>query len=160
MASKSLTIAVRIECPAWRTTWPKAGSDIRALLRTAARRPEVAGQAIGEVAVVLADDARLQELNNRFRAKNRPTNVLSFPDPQIPLGGMALAHETVFREAKAQKKPVIRHSNHLILHGFLHLLGYDHHSAQAARLMEGLEVAILSTMGIPNPYVPRARSRA
>ena len=85
---------------------------------------------------------------------------LSFPDPQIPLGGMALAHETVFREAKAQKKPVIRHSNHLILHGFLHLLGYDHHSAQAARLMEGLEVAILSTMGIPNPYVPRARSRA
>ena len=152
-------VDVRIEWPAWRKAWPKARQEICDLLKAAAKHPEIAGAA-GEVAVVLADDLRLRELNARFRGKDRATNVLSFPDTQLPPGGMALALETVVREASAQKKPVIRHSKHLILHGFLHLLGYDHDSARAARLMEGLEVAILSEMGIPNPYLPRARSRA
>jgi probable rRNA maturation factor len=160
MAPKTLAIDVRIEAPGWRKAWPKASGDIRAMLRAAAKRPEIAGRAMGEVAVVLADDARLRELNARFRGKDRPTNVLSFPDSRVPLGGMALALETILKEASAQNKPVIRHSKHMILHGFLHLLGYDHDRAQAARLMEGLEVAILSTMRIPNPYLPRARSRA
>ncbi len=159
MARKALAVDVRIEWPAWRKAWPKARQDIRALLETAAKHPEIAGAA-GGVTVVLSDDLRLRTLNAQFRGKDRATNVLSFPDPQLPLGGMALAHQTIVREASAQKKPVIRHSKHLILHGFLHLLGYDHDSARAARLMEGLEVAILSDMGIPNPYVPRARSRA
>jgi len=159
MARKVLTVDVRIEWPAWRKAWPNAPREIRDLLESAAKHPEIAGAA-GEVAVVLSDDLRLRALNAQFRGKDRATNVLSFPDPQFPLGGMALAHQTVVREASAQKKPVIRHSKHLILHGFLHLLGYDHDSARAARLMEGLEVAILSDMGIPNPYVPRARSRA
>lgn len=160
MAPKTLAIDVRIEAPGWRKAWPKASGDIRAMLRAAAKRPEIAGRAMGEVAVVLADDARLRELNARFRGKDRPTNVLSFTDSRVPLGGMALALETIVKEASAQNKPVIRHSKHMILHGFLHLLGYDHDRAQAARLMEGLEVAILSTMRIPNPYLPRARSRA
>jgi probable rRNA maturation factor len=160
MAPESLTVDVRIECPGWRKAWPKAAIEIRQLLRAAAKRPEIASTATGEVAVVLADDVRLRALNAQFRGKDRPTNVLSFPDTAVPLGGMAIAFETISREAIAQKKPIIRHSKHLILHGFLHLLGYDHNSARAARLMEGLEVAILSNMGIPNPYVPRARSRA
>ena len=108
------------------------------------------------LAVVFASDARLRALNAKFRGKDKPTNVLAFENPAAPLGGIALAFETVFREAKAQRKTFVNHSKHLILHGFLHLAGYDHHSARAARLMEGLEIAILSDMGIPNPYVLRS----
>jgi probable rRNA maturation factor len=115
-----------------------------------------AGLASLEVSVVFASDERLRALNARFRGKDRATNVLSFANPEAPLGGMALAFETVLRETKAQRKPFVNHSKHLILHGFLHLAGYDHHNRRAARLMEGLEIAILSAMGIPNPYVLRS----
>ena len=114
----------------------------------------------GEVVVVFASDARLRELNGRFRGKDRPTNVLSFENPDAPFGGIALAFETVFREAKAQRKPFVNHSKHLILHGFLHLQGYDHGTRAHARLMEGLEIAILEAMGIPNPYLLKAKPRA
>jgi probable rRNA maturation factor len=128
-------------------------------VREAALRPELSGAA-GEVAVVFADDARLRGLNARFRGKDKATNVLSFGDPGNPLGGIALAFETVLAEAKVQNKSFINHSKHLILHGFLHLLGYDHENRRCARLMEGLEIAILSDMGIPNPYLLRTKTRA
>ena len=118
----------------------------------------LAGEGLGsiEVAVVFASDARLRALNAKFRGKDKPTNVLAFENPAAPLGGIALAFETVSREAKAQRKTFVNHSKHLILHGFLHLAGYDHHTARDARLMEGLEIAILSDMGIPNPYTVSA----
>jgi probable rRNA maturation factor len=159
MAKSRLTIEVQIEYPAWRKAFPSAGVSVRRLLREAALRPELSGPA-GEVAVVFADDARLRGLNARFRGKDKATNVLSFGDPGNPLGGIALAFETVLAEAKEQKKSFISHSKHLILHGFLHLLGYDHDTARGARLMEGLETAILSDMGIPNPYLLRTKTRA
>jgi probable rRNA maturation factor len=90
----------------------------------------------------------------------KPTNVLSFPDQEVPYGGIALAFETVGREAQQQGKSFINHSKHMILHGFLHLLGYDHIQPGAARLMEGLEIAILSDMNISNPYEGEGHSRA
>jgi probable rRNA maturation factor len=159
MARAALDIDVQIEAAGWRRAWPGAVRAVRRLLLGAAARPELAG-ASGTVVVVLADDARLKALNARFRGKDRSTNVLSFPDPQVPLGGLALALETVKREAIAQEKEFVSHCKHLILHGFLHLLGYDHQSAREARLMEGLEIAILSAMGIPNPYLCRKKTRA
>jgi probable rRNA maturation factor len=160
MGLSPLAVHLQIECPAWRKAWPRASVEVRALLRVAAKRPELDGAAQGEVAVVFADDAKLRGLNARFRGKDRPTNVLSFGDPGNPLGGIALAFETVLGEAKAQGKPFANHSKHLILHGFLHLLGYDHARVRDARLMEGLEIAILSDMGIPNPYLVRTKTRA
>jgi probable rRNA maturation factor len=159
MARAALDIEVQIEAAAWRKAWPGAVRAVRRLLLRAVERPELAGTT-GTVVVVLADDARLKALNARFRGTDRPTNVLSFPDPRVPLGGLALALETVKREAVAQEKDFVSHSKHLILHGFLHLLGYDHQSARQARLMEGLEIAMLLAMGIPNPYLCRTKTRA
>jgi probable rRNA maturation factor len=159
MAPSRLAIAVQVEAPGWRKAWPGLSSEAKRVVTLAAVRPELSPPA-GEVAIVFADDARLRGLNARFRGKDKPTNVLSFPDPQVPLGGIALAFETVRDEAAAQKKPFVNHSKHLILHGFLHLLGYDHETARDARLMEGLEIAILSAMGIPNPYLLRTKTRA
>lgn len=159
MAKSRLTFEVQIECPAWRQAFPRAGAAVRGLVREAAMRPELSGP-VGEVAVVFADDAKLRGLNARFRGKDKATNVLSFGDPENPLGGIALAFETISAEAKAQNKSFVNHSKHLILHGLLHLLGYDHDTARGARLMEGLEIAILSDMGIPNPYLLRTKTRA
>jgi probable rRNA maturation factor len=152
-----LTIDVQIESDAWRKLWPRAVADVRALLHSFARRPGLI--ASGDVAVVLGNNARLKALNGQFRGKSKPTNVLSFPDKVQPLGGIALAHETLVREAKEQGKPFLNHAKHMILHGYLHLLGHDHHTARDARLMEGLEIAILSDMGIPNPYLIEAKRR-
>lgn len=159
MAKGRLTVDVRIEYPAWRKAFPRAGAVVRELVREAALRPELSAP-LGEVAVVFADDARLRGLNARFRGKDKATNVLSFSDPVSPPGGIALAFETVSAEAQVQNKSIINHSKHLILHGLLHLLGYDHETARGARLMEGLEIAILSDMGIPNPYLLRTKTRA
>jgi probable rRNA maturation factor len=159
MTGSGFRVSIQIDCPAWRKAWPGLVAEARGFVRAAAARPEFSPPS-GEVAIVLADDQRLQGLNVRFRAKDRPTNVLSFPDPAQPLGGIALAYETVASEAKAQKKAFVNHSKHLILHGFLHLLGYDHETPRDARLMEGLEIAILTDMGIPNPYILKANARA
>jgi probable rRNA maturation factor len=159
MGRRRLSITVQIETSDWRKAWPRLSVETKRVLTLAAARPELANAA-GEVAIVFADDARLRGLNARFRGKDKPTNVLSFPDPQVPLGGIALAFETVRDEAATQKKPFINHSKHLILHGFLHLLDYGHETARGARLMEGLEIAILSAMGIPNPYLLRTATRA
>ena len=153
-------IEVQIETPRWRKAWPRLAVEAKSLLRTAAAHPRLP-QKWGAVVVVFADDAKLQALNSQFRGKDRPTNVLSFPDGELePGGGIALAFETISAEAKAQGKPFVYHSKHMILHGFLHLLGFDHEKPSEARLMEGLEIAILSDMGIPNPYLIETNRRA
>lgn len=159
MPRGGLEVTVQVECSAWRKAWPRLAAGARGVVRAAGLQPKLSSAA-GEVVLVFADDQRLRGLNAQFRAKDRPTNVLSFPDPAQPLGGIALAFETVSAEAKAQKKSFINHSKHLILHGFLHLLGYDHETPRDARLMEGLEIAILTDMGIPNPYILKADARA
>lgn len=121
-----------------------------------------------EVALLACDDARIAALNADFRGKPQPTNVLSWPSeeratpghaPALPdlsrdpeLGDVAIARETCAREADAQGKPFADHVSHLLVHGMLHLLGYDHESAQDAALMERAEVEILEKLGIPDPY--------
>ena len=106
----------------------------------------------GNVSVVLADDATLRGLNRTFRGKDKPTNVLSFTGEGNELGDIVLAFETVKREAKEQKKSFKRHAAHLVVHGCLHLQGYDHERESDAEKMEKLEASILSGFGYPDPY--------
>jgi len=117
-----------------------------------------------ELAVMLTDDARIRELNQQWRMQDKPTNVLSFPaewhvgpDPDSPLmlGDIAIAYETTRREAEAELKPFQNHLSHLVVHGFLHLLGYDHIEDDDAEEMEQLERDILATLGIADPYEPK-----
>lgn len=121
--------------------------------------PEFSDQARAEACLALSDDATVQELNARFRGKDKPTNVLSFPAQTsfgeaapAALGDIVLAAETIAREAADLSVPLAHHYQHLVVHGLLHLLGYDHETDAEAEEMEGLEVEILSRLGIPNPY--------
>lgn len=117
------------------------------------------------VYVCLADDAVVQELNRNFRGLDKPTNVLSFanldsadfvaadtPFTEIDLGNIILAYETVCQEAMEQKITFEAHFSHLLVHGFLHILGYDHMTEQEAEQMESLEIKILNQLNIANPY--------
>ena len=161
MPARRKAIDIEIKTAAWRKAWPKAGPEVQKVLALAAAWPALKAKSVGEIALVLADDASLKDLNARFRGKDCPTNVLSFPDDADPPGGgIALAFETISREAAEQGKPFVNHAKHMILHGFLHLLGFDHNQPRAARLMEGLEIAILARMGIPNPYLIETKTRA
>jgi probable rRNA maturation factor len=112
-----------------------------------------------EASVMLTDDAHIQVLNRDWRAKDKPTNVLSFPAPEQPgvagprhLGDIALAYETLVRESEEESKELAHHFAHLIVHGVLHLLGYDHEVEAEADIMEALEVKALATLGIADPY--------
>ncbi|WP_332769853.1 rRNA maturation RNase YbeY [Phenylobacterium sp.] len=109
----------------------------------------------GSVTLLLTDDQSVRELNLRFRQKDSATNVLSFPAPQNPerhLGDVALAYGVCAREAAEQGKPLGHHLQHLVAHGVLHLVGYDHETDAEAEQMEGLERVILAGLGIPDPY--------
>lgn len=123
----------------------------------AAVRPPLAEGA--ELSLVFTDDAHIRALNRRFRRLDRPTNVLSFPAPMAEndrfgplLGDIALARETIRHEAEAEGLTFEGHVSHLILHGFLHILGYDHEEETTASDMERLETAILGGLGIADPY--------
>ena len=105
--------------------------------------------------VLLSNDARLRALNRNFRAKDKPTNVLSFPAAENEdgyLGDIAIAYGVTAREAKAAGKPFGDHAAHLVVHGVLHLAGYDHELSRDAKKMESLEVKILARLGIADPY--------
>lgn len=135
-----------------------AGIADRAVSAALARaRPPLAPGA--ETAVVFTDDAHVRELNRRHRAKDAPTNVLSFPaGPPVGgrfgplLGDVVLAFETVSAEAAGKGVPFDHYISHMIVHGFLHLLGYDHRTDQEAVVMEGLETAIMTDLGMADPY--------
>jgi probable rRNA maturation factor len=107
-----------------------------------------------EVAILLTDDAEMQALNLKWRGKDAPTNVLSFPsgEEQGHLGDVVLAYETVEGEAEQQNIAIADHAAHLVVHGMLHLLGYDHEQEDDAVKMETLETEILATLGIADPY--------
>lgn len=117
-----------------------------------------------ELAVLLADDARVQELNRDYRDKDQPTNVLSFPaaDPDeiadAPhLGDLALAYETLVREADSEGKTFADHLAHLVIHGTLHIFGYDHGDDEEAEIMENCERRALARLGIADPYKETSR---
>lgn len=143
-------VNVRIEITATHPAWRGLQREARRVLRAAA----AAEGAKGGISVLLADDAALRALNRDWRGKDQPTNVLSFPAPagRDALGDIALAAETVAAEAAAQAKPFAAHMAHLLTHGLLHLLGYDHEADAEAELMESRERAILAALGLPDPY--------
>jgi probable rRNA maturation factor len=135
--------------------WGFGSADAPGLALKAAEAALAAADARGGLAILLADDARLAELNAAFRSKAGPTNVLSFPAPANPggwLGDVALAFETCRGEAEAQDKCFEHHLQHLVAHGVLHLVGYDHETDEETAEMEGLETEILAGLGAPDPY--------
>jgi probable rRNA maturation factor len=159
-------IAVVSPCTEWKHAYPDADHIARDAVRVAlATRVTTAGlpfPARVELCVVLADDIEQQRLNSLFRGQDAPTNVLAFPawepgmrsppDAPLLLGDIVLAFETVAREAAEQSKPFGDHLRHLIVHGVLHLLGYDHLTQAEAAIMEPLEKSILAELGVPDPY--------
>ena len=147
MADPPLEVDLIVEADAW--------AGLEAILMRAldvAAHAEAQG---GGVAVLLADDAAIAALNQQFRGKAGPTNVLSFPPATAAegfLGDIALAAETIAAEAENQGKSFANHAAHLVVHGFLHLLGYDHLQPEDAERMEARERAILAELGIEDPY--------
>ncbi|KUO56968.1 MAG: hypothetical protein APF80_11150 [Alphaproteobacteria bacterium BRH_c36] len=137
-----------------------AAAAVREAARAAAGIPET-GLTGTSAAIALAGDAEVAALNASYRGKPAPTNVLSFPAPEMPaafengerfLGDIILAAETVTREAAEMGIPTEHHLQHLVVHGLLHLSGFDHDNDEAAHHMEALETRILATLAIPDPY--------
>jgi len=130
----------------------RAVENAVAAARRASQRPI-------EVSLLLSDDAGVRELNRTWRGLDKSTNVLSFPGAGAPspdgaehLGDIALAFETVAREAEAEGKTLADHVAHLIVHGALHLLGHDHETDAEAEAMEAIEVEALARLGVADPY--------
>jgi probable rRNA maturation factor len=149
-------IDVIVDSKMW-TTEPDAEEIVRRAIVQAA---DIVTAGDVELAVMLTDDAAIRALNNQWRGLDKPTNVLSFPAPAalqgdspVHLGNIAIAYETVAREAESEGKPLAHHLSHLAVHGFLHLLGYDHESEPEAEAMEQQERAILARLRIPDPYL-------
>lgn len=156
--SGSVAVPITVSFPAWE----ESGDAVCALVRRAAVAAVRAAGAPGplEISVLLAGDAEVRALNRDYRKVDAPTNVLAFegggpaPAPGAPLllGDVVLAYETVRREAEERGIALADHVAHLVVHGVLHLLGYDHDAAADRRVMEGAEVEILGALGIADPY--------
>jgi probable rRNA maturation factor len=163
-------LEIVIESALWKTK-----RNAKAVLQRAVAAASAACKAKGELCIVLTDDAAIRKLNSTWRRQNKPTNVLSFPaanhlDPARNgegrgggarrnarfFGDIVIAYETTAREALAESKPFAHHLSHLAVHGFLHLLGYDHADDDEAEAMERLERAILARLDLPDPYAERA----
>ena len=136
--------------------WSEAVPDIKALAFIAVDQvmQELETPKLGELSLAFINDAEIQTLNCDYRGKDTPTNVLSFPDngPAPLLGDIVLAFETIQREAAEKSVSLHHHLSHLIIHGFLHLQGYDHETEAEATQMEALEIKALAALNIDNPY--------
>jgi probable rRNA maturation factor len=144
-------------CPAWGEAIPEIEAICRATAMAALAAAAPSREQ--ELSVLLADDAAIRALNRDWRGKDQPTNVLSFPagapaaeGAPLLLGDVALAYETVAREAAEQGKSLADHTRHLLVHGVLHLLGHDHEDEAEAERMEILERSILAGLGVADPY--------
>ncbi|MCI5049646.1 MAG: rRNA maturation RNase YbeY [Rickettsiales bacterium] len=132
--------------------WQSVSLDLDALLAEIVSA-ESLGDTEKQLALVLTNDTHIAEMNAMFRGKNKPTNVLSFPsDEEDEWGDVIVSFDTIAREAEEQHKVFESHAKHMIVHGVLHLLGYDHMEDVEAEEMEAKEVAILAQVGIENPY--------
>ncbi len=152
-------VAVIVEEPLWRDEGRTLVTDLRRAVRATLAHAQ--NEPPRPVTVLLASDARLETLNRRYRGKARPTNVLSFASAdRVYLGDIAIAYGVTAREARESAKSIHDHALHLAVHGVLHLLGYDHETARAARIMEPLETAILAKLGIADPYAKRPQASA
>jgi probable rRNA maturation factor len=159
-----MPVEIVVEDPRWADLAPLADRACDATLSALGLDPSV-----WDVSLLACDDARIATLNADFRGKPQPTNVLSWPseergaqmageapfapDPTDPeLGDIAIAYDTCAREATDMGKSLPDHATHLIVHGILHLLGYDHERDADALLMEGIESQILGNLGLDDPY--------
>ncbi|MDO8359974.1 MAG: rRNA maturation RNase YbeY [Devosia sp.] len=141
------------------TGWPEAlDGRAEAAVREALKQSKAKVTGAAELSIVLTDDAEQRVLNRDWRGVDKSTNVLSFPqiEPFAPVSGLIgdiiLARETLVREAGEQGLSFEDHFSHLVVHGFLHLLGYDHLDEDEALAMEGLETQILASLGVADPY--------
>ena len=153
-----LTADILVTADCWQAE-PEAEALVQRAIDSAAQHVAASADA-AEVAIVLTDDSGIRTLNRDWRGIDKPTNVLSFPAVQAPagpahprmLGDIAIAYEITRREAENENKPFAHHLSHLAVHGFLHLIGYDHENDTDAEKMEKLEREILASLGVPDPY--------
>jgi probable rRNA maturation factor len=144
-------ITLLVDDPAWRKV-PRLNARLKRAAGAAMKAAGFRGKSA--LTVLLSSDARLRQLNRDFRGRDKPTNVLSFPAKTHNgyRGDIAIAYGVTRREAQGAGKTIGDHVSHLVVHGVLHLAGYDHESARDAGIMEPLEVKILRKLGIGNPY--------
>lgn len=154
----TLAVAFSVACPLWRSL-KRARAIARETFAACVAESGVAPVEGAEVSVLLTDDAGVRALNARWRALDKPTNVLSFPaappgrlHQAAMLGDIALAYETLAREAERDGVSLADHYRHLVAHGFLHLIGYDHETEDEAERMEALETRVLARFGVADPY--------
>lgn len=167
-----LSIHVDKASDKWKRAFPLMQTKIETAAAMAflrAKKPAAFKRRSFDISIILTDDSNQKKLNRNYRGKDKPTNVLSFPQinlhkfrkgeldvfparAAIPLGDVVLAFQTIRRECREQGKDLENHVIHLIVHGTLHLLGYDHMRASDAKAMEKLECDILATLGYPDPY--------
>lgn len=151
----------------WSAAWPSAQKDIAGVCAhvLGVQAPHALAKQVIEISFLLTDDAQMRALNTAHRGKDKPTNVLSFPSgealdgggligaqPPILLGDIALGYETVLGEANTGSLVFQDHATHLVIHGLLHLLGFDHIEEEEATEMEAKEIAFCRDFGIANPY--------
>ena len=167
-STKSRTEPVRLEVIVRSALWKRRRTAQSVVKKAVLAAAKAASTAPAELAIVLSNDSTIQALNRDWRGKDTPTNVLSFPAaPDLPvrsqrrgkspgwspyIGDIVIAYQTTAREAVAEGKPFDHHLAHLAVHGFLHLLGYDHENDRDAEKMESLERRILARLAIPDPY--------
>jgi probable rRNA maturation factor len=151
-------LSTLVECDAWNQ---HEGFEVLAseVIAAAVAATNIKLAKGAEVSLLLCDDARIRDINREWRGLDKPTNVLSFPAaPRAMLakspavGDIAIAYETVARETVDEGKTFRDHYMHMVLHGFLHLLGYDHETDAEAEEMEALEISVLSALGVADPY--------
>jgi len=161
-------IDIQMQSPLWKAQ-PLASQTIRAAVDAAAGELSTEG---GEVSILLTDDSEIARLNRDWRGIDRPTNVLSFPASDYGadqgeklqgeklLGDIVIAYETLERESRDESRDFLHHLAHLAVHGFLHLVGFDHETDAQAEEMEGLESRIMMRLNMPDPYVARESGNA
>jgi probable rRNA maturation factor len=141
--------------------WKKHPAALRLIRRAAELALSGPPRGPENLTILLSNDARLRTLNRQFRGKDKPTNVLAFTsDDGAYLGDIAIALGVLEREASEQGKTVPAHAAHLAAHGVLHLKGYDHVTRAGRAAMEAVETRLLSKLGVPNPYTPRACTKS
>ncbi|MGV3633580.1 MAG: rRNA maturation RNase YbeY [Pseudorhodoplanes sp.] len=157
-SARTVEIDIVTDSDLW-TACPDADATVRRAIDAAAR---AAGES-GTLAVMLTDDASIRSMNAQWRGIDKPTNVLSFPagasaatTGSVHLGDIAIAYETVAAESVSENKAFADHLAHLAVHGYLHLVGFDHETDDEATQMENLETRILSGLGIADPYADTA----
>jgi probable rRNA maturation factor len=146
-----IELDLRVEAEAWASSIPELERVCEIALEAGAK----VGKVDGQVSLLLTDDAEIQTLNRDWRGKDKPTDVLSFEADEMDrpfLGDMAVSLGVSARDAEERKIGLRQHLSHLLIHGYLHLIGYDHIDDTDAAKMEALEVEALASLGWPDPY--------